>query len=155
MGGVIRQISGQVVVAGEGIGPALVTDQPLSFWGGLDAETGEVIDRHHPLSGKNLAGRVLVLPHGRGSCSASGVLLEAIRNGTAPAAIITARVDPIIGLGAILGDELYGKPVPVVVVAPDEIAWVGDGDWVAVGANGSLQIEKRSMLKRDSSLRSE
>jgi predicted aconitase with swiveling domain len=112
----------------------------LSFWGGLDAETGEIIDRHHPLSGRNVAGRVLVLPHGRGSCSASGVLLEAIRNGTAPAAIITARVDPIIGLGAILGDELYGRPVPVVVLTPEDFASIEDGDLVSLERDGSVTV---------------
>ena len=94
----MTNLIGTVIVPGRGQGQALVTDMPLSLWGGLDPTTGEVIDRHHPLCGERVSGRVLVLPHGRGSCSASGVLLEAIRNGTAPAGIITTRVDPIITL---------------------------------------------------------
>lgn len=139
MGGV-RRITGQVVVAGVGGGAALATDEPLSFWGGVDPRTGEVIDRHHPLSGECLAGRVLALPHGRGSCSASGVLLEAIRNGTAPAAILTTRVDPIIGLGSILGDELYGRPIPVIVLDAAAFALVRTGDAVEVAADGTVHI---------------
>ena len=136
----MRRIQGRVVVAGTGRGEALVTDEPLSFWGGVDPRTGEVIDRRHPLSGQCLAGRVLVLPHGRGSCSASGVLLEAIRNGTAPAAIITTRVDPIVGLGAILGDELYGRPVPVVVVDAADADLIRTGEMVEVDADGSALV---------------
>lgn len=138
MGGVTT-IVGQVVVAGTGRGTALVTDEPLSLWGGLDPNTGEVIDRHHPLCGECVTGRVLVLPHGRGSCSASGVLLEAIRNGTAPAAILTTRVDPIIGLGAILGDELYGRPVPVLVINVDALPIILSGVTIEVHADGTIE----------------
>ena len=137
MGGVTTLV-GRVVVAGTGRGLALVTDEPLSLWGGLDPNSGEVIDRHHPWSGERVTGRVLVLPHGRGSCSASGVLLEAIRNGTAPAAILTTRVDPIIGLGAILGDELYGRPVPVVLIDPRDAAAVRDGTIIEVLLDGTV-----------------
>ena len=131
---------GQIVVAGAGRGPALVTTEPLSFWGGLDPGTGEVIDRRHPLSGERLTGRVLVLPHGRGSSSASGVLLEAIRNGTAPAAILVTRVDPIIGLGAILGDELYGRPFPVLIIASDALTAIRPGQMVEVHADGTIDV---------------
>ena len=147
-GGGVRRLRGRVVVAGTGRGEALVTDEPLSFWGGVDPRTAEVIDRRHPLSGQCLAGRVLVLPHGRGSCSASGVLLEAIRNGTAPAAIVTTRVDPIVGLGAILGDELYGRPVPVVVVDADEIGQVRPGDWIEVELDGAVRVANPAVHQR-------
>lgn len=143
MGGLTRRLRGRPLVAGEGRGPALVTDEPLSLWGGLDPDTGEVIDRRHPLSGQCLSGRVLVLPRGRGSCSASGVLLEAIRNGTAPAAIVTTAVDPIIGLGAILGDELYGRPVPVVLLSPADASTIRTGDDVRVGSDGEITATGR------------
>lgn len=140
MGGLTRRFAGRVLVAGTGSGPALVTNEPLSLWGGLDPRTGEVIDRRHPLSGLCLSGRVLVLPHGRGSCSASGVLLEAIRNRTAPAAIIVSNVDPIIGLGSILGDELFGRPVPVVLLAPADAATISTGDLVQVRLDGTIEV---------------
>ena len=136
----MKSLVGHVVVAGSGRGSALVTDEPLSLWGGLDPNTGQVIDRHHPLCGECLTGRVLVLPHGRGSCSASGVLLEAIRNGTAPAAILTTRVDPIIGLGAILGDELYDRPVPVLVIDRDALPAIRSGHTIEVHADGTIEV---------------
>ncbi len=77
---------GQPVATGSARGEAVAADVPLSFWGGFDPETGVIIDRRHPLAGQLASGRVLVIPSGRGSCSGSGVLLEAIHNGTAPAA---------------------------------------------------------------------
>jgi hypothetical protein len=149
----MMQFVGQVVVAGSGSGEAVVTDVPLSLWGGLDPASGEVIDRRHPLSGVCLTGRVLVVPHGRGSCSASGVLLEAIRNSTAPAAILTTRIDPIIGLGAILGDELYRRPVPVVVIEPADAAAVVTGDRVEVRIDGTVMIAPRGERLTDGTAR--
>ena len=82
--------TGTPIVPGEARGLALVADTPLSFWGGYNPETGEIIDQRHPLAGEMAAGRVLVIPAGRGSCSGSGVLLESIVYQTAPAAIITS-----------------------------------------------------------------
>jgi predicted aconitase with swiveling domain len=137
-----RLIAAGEIVAGEATGRALVTTEPLSFWGGLNPDTGEIIDRRHPLSGRIVSGRVLVLPHGRGSCSASGVFLEAIRNRTAPAAVIVSRLDPIIGLGAILGEELYDRTVPVVLLAPEDFAVIADGDRVEIGRPGQVRVAR-------------
>lgn len=106
---------GRALVAGEAEGPVLALDEPLSFWGGLDAATGEVVDPHHPQRGRAAAGAVLVMPSGRGSSSSSSVLAEAIRAGTAPAAIVLASGDAIVALGAIVARELYGRTVPIVV----------------------------------------
>jgi len=102
------------LVGGDAEGIALVLDEPLSFWGGVDPATGRVIDVHHPQHGALLTGRILVMPAGRGSSSSSYVLAEAIRAGTAPAAIVSREADPILALGAIVARELYGTRVPVV-----------------------------------------
>lgn len=139
MGGVIA-LPGTPVVAGRAEGTLLVTTEPLSFWGGLDPATGEVIDRRHDLAGQRLSGRVLALPHGRGSCSASGVLLEAICNGTGPVALLTSRVDPIIGLGAILADELHQIVVPVIVLDPADFARLRPGRRVAIAVSGCVLL---------------
>jgi predicted aconitase with swiveling domain len=88
---------------------------PLSFWGGTD-EHGRIVDAHHPQCGAVLAGRVLLMESGRGSSSSSSVLAEQIRAGTAPAAVILARPDPIIPLGALIARELYNLATPVIVV---------------------------------------
>lgn len=107
----------RTLVAGNGRGPVLVLDEPLSFWGGVDPASGDVIDVRHPQRGANVSGRVLVMPSGRGSSSSSSVLAESIRAGTAPAAIVLTEPDPILALGAIVARELYGRAMPVVVHA--------------------------------------
>ena len=138
--GRVRSFSGEAVTAGSARGEALTADIPLSFWGGFDPETGVIIDQRHPLVGCNAAGRVLVLPAGRGSCSGSGVLLEAIRNGTAPAAILTSRLDPIIGLGCILGDELYGSCPPLLVISDDDRRQIANGDLISVDQRAVITV---------------
>lgn len=100
---------------GMAAGEAIRLTAPLSFWGGTD-DHGRIVDAHHPQCGVVLAGRILVMESGRGSSSASSVLAEQIRTRTAPAAIILARPDPIIPLGALIAHELYGLATPVVVL---------------------------------------
>ena len=107
----------RTLVAGTADGRALVLDEPLSFWGGVDPATGDIIDPRHPQHGENVAGRILVMASGRGSSSSSSVLAEAIRAGTAPAAIVLGEADPILALGAIVARELFGTTIPVVVAA--------------------------------------
>ncbi len=134
-------LRGEPLVAGEATGEVVVSDLPLSLWGGLDPETGEVIDRHHPLSGRSIAGLVFSIPCGRGSCSASGVLLEAIRAGTGPSAVILSRADPIIALGAILAEELYGLVVPVVVLPEEDRRRIADRDTVRITRDGTVLLQ--------------
>jgi predicted aconitase with swiveling domain len=107
---------GRSLVAGEARGSALILDEPLSFWGGVDPQTGRVIDVHHPQLGVTMTGRVLVMPWGRGSSSSSSVLVESIHAGAGPVAIVMREPDPIIALGAIVVRELFGTRFPVVVV---------------------------------------
>ncbi len=121
-----------MLVAGDAHGPALVLDEPLSFWGGVDPATGDIIDVHHPQSDANVAGCVLIMPSGRGSSSSSSVLAECIRAGTAPVAIVVGESDPILALGAIVARELYGRTIPVVV-APG--AAIRTGELVTVRAD--------------------
>ncbi len=108
-------LEARTLVAGEARAEAVVLDEPLSFWGGLDPATGRVIDVHHPQHQADVRGRILVMPSGRGSSSSSSVLAEAIRAGTAPAGIVLRESDPIVALGAIVAHELYGLAIPVVV----------------------------------------
>jgi predicted aconitase with swiveling domain len=106
----------RALVAGAARGDVTTLGAPLGLWGGFDPATGAVIDPHHPQRGTVLTGRVVAMPSGRGSSSTSSVLAEAIRLGTAPAAILLRQPDPILALGAIVARELYGTVVPVAVV---------------------------------------
>jgi predicted aconitase with swiveling domain len=133
-------MQGRALVPGEAEGEGLVTGEPLSFWGGYDQVTGEIIDRRHPLSGQNASGRILALPGSRGSSTTTAVLLEAVRRGTAPAAILTRNADSFLALASIVADELYQRSVPVVALSAQDFAAVQTGDWISVHADGSIEV---------------
>lgn len=134
-------IAARSLVEGEAEGALAVWSTPLSFWGGFDVATGRVIDRSHPALGQTIAGRILAMPAGRGSSSTSSVLAEAIRLGTAPAAIVLTTADPIIAVGAIVAHKLYGRACPVLVCDPEDFRRFADGGRVYVVAReGSSMI---------------
>jgi uncharacterized protein len=116
--------------------------EPLSLWGGMDPHTGVLTDPHHPQAGQHLSGRVVLMPSGRGSSSSSSILAEAIRAGSAPAAIVLLEADPILALGAIVAAELYGPTMPVILV--DEAGYQGlasaDQVTVQASAHGAAEI---------------
>jgi cis-L-3-hydroxyproline dehydratase len=113
---------GHCVVPGAADGELLHADVGLSFMGGVDSSTGRVIDTHHPLHGKGVAGKVLALPSGRGSCSGSASLFELLLNGHAPNALIFCADEPILTLGVILAAEMFGVGIPVVRLSPADFA---------------------------------
>ncbi|MCB0044331.1 MAG: DUF126 domain-containing protein [Caldilineaceae bacterium] len=117
-----RVIRAQVVIPGQARGRLLVSREPLSFWGGYDYRTGTIIDQRHPLAGQVAAGRILALPHTRGSSTTTAVLLEAVAAGTAPAAILTTGVDSFFALAAIVADELYQAAFPLLSLTPEDFA---------------------------------
>jgi len=129
------------VIAGSARGEALVSGEPISFWGGIDPRTGEVIDRRHELSGANVTGKVFVFPTGRGSSTASAILLESIRTGAAPAAIINLSVDPILALGSIVAEEMYQRSVPIVILEKEAFSSLRQGEMVTIETDGTVRIE--------------
>lgn len=137
-------IQGKPVVGGRAEGEALVSREPLSFWGGYDHRTGEITDRRHPLSGMVAAGRILALPFSRGSSTTTAVLLESIRAGTAPAAIITTGVDSFFALASIVAKEMVGRPIPIVAVTPEDFATLQTGDRIELADDGRLLINRES-----------
>lgn len=110
---------GTEILAGDAAGEVLYADVGLSFWGGVDQETGTVIDHHHPLHGECLAGKVLAIPNGRGSCTGSQVMLELMLNGNAPAAILLRQPDDILALGVIVAEECFERTLPIVSLGED------------------------------------
>jgi predicted aconitase with swiveling domain len=139
-----RIVYGRPVVAGAAEGGALVTTEPLSFWGGFDFKTGEIIDRHHPLAGVRAAGRILAVPFSKGSSTTTAVLLEAVRAGTAPAAILTTGVDSFFALASIVAGEMYGKSFPVVALDAADFARLKTGDVLIVDPSGAVTLSDRT-----------
>lgn len=120
-------MSGHSVIAGRTSGEILSTDEGLSFWGGVDPLTGVVIDEHHPLCGQSIAGRVLVMPTTRGSCSGSGVMLDLALNGIAPAAFVFREAEDVVTLGALIAGQMFDRPVPVVRLDAADFAVAASG----------------------------
>jgi uncharacterized protein len=115
---------GSVLFAGAAEGEVLRLDAPLSFWGGVSPETGAIVAPRHPQVGQSVAGRVLVLGEPIGSSSSSAVLLELIRAGIAPAAIVLGRGDAILVVACLVAREMGWAAPPVLVADP---AAVPDG----------------------------
>jgi predicted aconitase with swiveling domain len=131
----VRLLAARCLAEGEAAGPALALAEPLSLWGGLDPSSGVVIDEHHPQRGAVVTGRILVMRSGRGSSSSSSVLAEAVRVGTAPAAIVLHEADAIVAIGAIVARELYGSTLPVVALEePEAYAAASAAERLAVRA---------------------
>lgn len=109
----------QIILPGLAQGAILACREPISFWGGVDPATGRVIDVHHPLAGQSLVGRILVIPGTRGSCTGSGVLLDMVLNGRAPAALVFAEPEDVVTLGAMVAAGMFGKTLPVLRLTQD------------------------------------
>ncbi|WP_262273669.1 cis-3-hydroxy-L-proline dehydratase [Microvirga yunnanensis] len=127
--------SGTTFVGGEALSEIISSDLELSFWGGVDPATSEVIDRHHPLSRQVLTDKVLVIPGGRGSCSGTGVILELLLTDKSPAAIVTEREDDILTLGVVIAEEVFGRSIPVIMLDPRDFRQVAAARFARIAGN--------------------
>ena len=124
----------RVLVRGNATGDVLRLTEPLSLWGGVDPRTGEIVERNHPQFGEELGGRIVLMPHGRGSSSSSSVLAEILRVNSGPSAIILEEPDPILVIGSLVAEALYGLGCPVVLAPTGSVT---EGKWQLI--NGHLQ----------------
>ena len=127
-------LSGRLVNGGDAVGEALVSREPIGFLGGVDPDTGMVIESGHPLEGQAVAGRVLVFPTGKGSTVGSYTLYRLARNGLAPAAIVNAEADPVIVVGAVIA----GIPM----VDQVDVSKLHTGDRIRLH-DADLQVERQ------------
>lgn len=121
-------------------GPVLALDEPLSFWGAFEPRTGIILDVHHPQRGSCVAGQVLVMTETRGSGSAPGAIAEAIRLGTAPAAIILGQPDINLAVGAEVAAALYGRHCVVACVDPEDLMCLRAARRLHISAEGLLTV---------------
>ena|SRR5688572_13854420 len=133
-------MQGKVIIPGEARGRALVGNEPLSFWGGYDWKTGEIIDRRHMLSGAVARDKILAIPFTRGSSTTTAVLLEAIHAKTAPAAIITTETDFFFALASVVADELYTSPLPLVSLSEEDFSRLVTNDIVQITRSGAVIV---------------
>ena len=128
----MKQLQGRTIKAGNGKGIALVSPEPIGFLGGIDPDTGQVIEKGHPLEGQSISGRVLVFPTGKGSTVGSYTMYRLAKNGLAPAAIINAQSEAIVAVGAIISN------IPMVDLI--DVAQICNGDMVTV-QDGVVTVE--------------
>jgi len=129
------------LVAGNGRGEILATQQNISFWGGVDPATGMIIDPRHELFDQSITGRILAFPYGKGSAAAPLVLLELAKQTTAPAAIINIETDPLLVAGPIISKHFYGRSIPVVALARAAFDRLQTGQAATVdGGRGEIVI---------------
>ena len=134
------KINGTALLDGEASGPLLLLDEALSFWGGFDPQSGEIIDQHHPQAGKRAGGCILALPETRGSAGTPAGVAEAIRNGSGPAGIIVIKKDVNLVAGAMTAHELYDICVPVVSVSAEDFGRLTGVKEVDITSGGTITL---------------
>jgi len=131
------KVKGRAISKGIASGPALKTSQPISFLGGVDPSSGQIIEHGHELEGASIKDKVMIFPHGKGSTVGSYVMYQLKKNGVAPCAIINIKCETIIAIGAVISniplvDQLETSPLEVI----------HNGDTVLVnGTDGYVEIE--------------
>lgn len=128
-------MKGRMISPGKAKGVAIVSKEPIGFYGGINIKTGIVIEKGHPLEGKSIKGKILVFPCGKGSTVGSYVIYGLAKNGVAPKAIINKETETIVATGVILA----GIPC----VDHIEIEKIKDGDTIVLDAdNATVEISK-------------
>ena len=132
-------LKGRGVVRGKGIGKALISAKPISFFGDINPETGEIIAEDNPLKGVSIAGKVFIFPYGRGSTVGSYIIYRLKKAGKAPVAIVNVRTEPIIAVGCVIAQ------IPLVdMLDKNPIEAIPTGSLVEVdGTMGIVKIIRR------------
>jgi len=121
------ELKGRIIYKGKGEGEALTTTQPISFYGGVDPNTGIVIEKGHELQGQSVKGKILVFPTGKGSTVGSYTLYRMKKNGTAPVGIVNKECETVIAVGAIISE--------IPCVDSVDISRIKTGDTVRIENN--------------------
>jgi uncharacterized protein len=127
------ELKGRIISRGVTEGEALTTTQPISFYGGVDPETSEIMEKGHELQGKLIKGKILVFPNGKGSTVGSYTLYRLKKGGVAPAGIINRDCETVVAVGAIISE--------IPCVDQIDISKIETGDTVRI-ENGVVKIEK-------------
>ena len=127
------ELKGRIIFEGIAEGKALTTSQPISFYGGVDPETSEVLEKGHELQGKRIKGKILVFPTGKGSTVGSYTLYRLKKGGVAPAGIVNRECETVVAVGAIISE--------IPCVDEIDISKIETGDIVRI-ENGVVTIKK-------------
>lgn len=123
-------LKGRKVAKGSAEGEAIVSTEGISFYGGVEPETGKVVEKDHPLEGQSVKGKVLVFPAGKGSTVGSYALYDMKKRGNAPAAIINKEIETIVAVGAIISE--------IPCIDQIDIEKIKNGDRVKIDADKGI-----------------
>jgi uncharacterized protein len=139
-------LKGRSITNGVAEGEALVSHQLFGFTHGVEPTTGRISDVRHEWVGRNMKGKVLVFPYGKSSTSGNLFILETVRCGNAPAAVINIETEPVVGAGFIMAEILYKKEIPVIDnLDQNPLEVIESGDYVKVDGNkGLVEVFKKS-----------
>jgi len=130
----------RILIPGAADGPLLRLRAPISFWGGVDPKTGRIADPRHPDHGVSIAGAVLAVPATIGSSSSSAVMLELMRRGKAPAALLLGAVDAILSLGVVVAREMGYGAIPVLATSSEALAALPENGTPVRVADGTISV---------------
>jgi len=128
------ELKGRIISKGKAQEEALVTSQPISFYGGVDPNTGEVIEKGHELQGKSVKGKILVFPNGKGSTVGSYTLYRMKKNGVAPAGMINRECETVVAVGAIISEIPCVDKIDISQIKTGDLIRI-DGDLVTITHN--------------------
>ncbi len=134
----MSEARGRVLVGGSAKGQILALAKPISFWGGIDPTTGQVIDPRHPNFGTPIHKTVLTVPAVIGSSSSSNVMLELLRNRMAPAAVVLGSGDTILPLGILIARELGYPTIPVLQLSDQSFATLPKSGEMEIQDDGTI-----------------
>jgi predicted aconitase with swiveling domain len=128
----VKKYLGRTIKEGQAQGRALVSREPIGFFGGVDPDTGVVVEPGHELEGESVAGKILVFPTGKGSTVSSYILYRLRKAGLAPAGIINAESEAIVAVGAIIADIPMVDRIAIEEIRSGDLVTI-DGERVSVG----------------------
>ena len=128
------KLEGRKIYKGIAKGKAIVTKSGISFYGGVDPDTGKVVEVGHELEGKSITGKILVFPSGKGSTVGSYTMYRMKKNNTSPVAIVNEQIDTIIAVGCIISE------IPCVDMI--DISNIKNGQKLIVnGSEGTVEVK--------------
>lgn len=134
----LNGIIGKVIIDGDCQGELVVSQQTFSFFGGFDFNTGRVVDPKSDVFGLSLKDKIFAYPRGKGSSSTAGVILEALRQGVAPKAVINIESEKILAVGSIVAQVAFGWNLPLISISEEDFSIISTGGYVKIN-NGSIE----------------
>ncbi|SDP30770.1 aconitase X swivel domain-containing protein [Desulforhopalus singaporensis] len=125
-------LKARTIVPGRCRGQVIKTSQSISFWGGVDPGTGTICDPRHELFGQTISGKILAFPFGKGSSTGSLIMLELVRIGKEPKAIINIKTEPILATGPIVSKHFYHREIPIVAMDKDQFEQLRTGQNIKI-----------------------